>query len=282
MTRSGPPEGPLPWGSMSRAERNAAYDNVGAVPGSRDWMAGLRARSAAFRAHHAATTRDVVWGCTPRQRWNLYPASSPDAPCLVFIHGGYWQWNDPEHFACLAEGVAALGWSVAMPGHTLAPAASLRVIVAEIDTALDWLATHGPAHGIAGPCVVSGWSAGGTLATLALDHPHIVAGLALSGIYELGPLRDTTLNDALALDDAEIQTLSALRRPPSPKPLAIAYGTRELPALCHDSRNLHGLRAATHAPGLLAPVAGAEHFSILNALGTPGGELARVASLLAG
>ncbi|MBO1325162.1 alpha/beta fold hydrolase [Acetobacter sp. TBRC 12305] len=276
------PHSSLPWGSMSHAARDAAYDNVAAVPGSRDWMAALRARSAAYRARHAATTRDIVWGTQPRQRWNLYPAADPHAPCLVFIHGGYWQWNDPEHFACLAEGMAAQGWSVAMPGHTLAPQASLRAIVAEIDGALDWLAAQGATHGIAGPLVVSGWSAGGMLATLALDHPAVVAGLALSGIYELGPLRDTKLNEALALDDGEIESFSALRRPPSPKPLAIAYGTRELPALCHDSRSLHRLRAAAHRPGLLVPVAGAEHFSILDTLGTPGGELTRVASLLAG
>jgi hypothetical protein len=36
----------------------------------------------------------------------------------------------------------------------------------------------------------------------------IHAGLAISGIFELGPLRDTVLNDRLRLTDAEIETLS--------------------------------------------------------------------------
>ena len=43
----------------------------------------------------------------------------------------------------LVEGVAAHGWSVAIPGYSLAPDASLTQIVAEISGALDWLAKNG-------------------------------------------------------------------------------------------------------------------------------------------
>jgi hypothetical protein len=108
-----------------------------------------------------------------------------------------------------------------------------------------------------------------------------VAGLAISGVYDLGPLRETGLNDVLKLTDEEIATLSPVRSPPtSPKPLAIAYGTRELPALVHDSRQLHALRAAAHAPGPLLPIAGADHFTILEQLRRPGGELVRAAQRL--
>ena len=128
-------------------------------------------------------------------------------------------------------------------------------IVAEIRTALDWLAEHGAAHGIAGPVVLSGWSAGGHLTAMCLDHPSVVAGLAISGIFELGPLRDTSLDEKLRLTDDEIVTLSPLRLPVVHKPLAITYGTAELPPLVSDSRDLHAVRAAAHAPGALIPVA---------------------------
>ena len=148
-----------------------------------------------------------------------------------------------------AEGLALAGWSVAMPGYTLAPQASLTTIVEEIGAALDWLADHGPAHGVAGPVVLAGWSAGAQLAVLHLGHRLVAAGLAISGIYDLGPLRDTALNDALKLSDEEIATLSPLRLPPTPKPLAIAYGTRELPALVHDSRELHALALRSSCAG---------------------------------
>ncbi len=76
-----------------------------------------------------------------------------------------------------AEGMAAHGWSVAMPGYTLAPEATLTQIAGEMHAAMDWLGREGPAHGIGGPVIVSGWSAGAQLAALALGHPRVAAGL---------------------------------------------------------------------------------------------------------
>jgi dienelactone hydrolase len=154
--------------------------------------------------------------------------------------------------------------------------------VAEIREALDWLAAHGPAHGINGPVVLSGWSAGGHLTAMCLDHPRVAAGLAISGLFELGPIRDTVLNDKLRLTEAEIVSLSPMRLPMVRKPLAIAYGTAELPPLVSDSRDLHRMRAGQHLPGPLVPVAGANHFTIVHELRDADGELTRVLPLLVG
>ena len=270
----------MDWGALSRAERDAAYNNTAAVADSARLSDARNAASAAFRAAHPAAL-DLAYGPRERNRWDLFPAADPGAPCLVFIHGGYWQRNSREGFGVLAEGVRAHGWSAALPGYTLAPDASLSGIVAEILAALDWLAGSGPAHGIAGPLVVSGWSAGGHLTALALGHPSVRAGLAISGIFELGPLRDTYLDEKLSLTDAEIATLSPLRLAPVQKPLAIAYGTAELPPLVGDSRALHARRSTEHLPGALIPVAGADHFTIVHQLRDVDGELTRQLMLLA-
>ena len=165
--------------------------------------------------------------------------------------------------------MAGHGWSVAMPGYDLAPDVSVSDITAEIRSALDWLQENGETHGVTAPVILSGWSAGGHLAAMALDHPLVIAGFSVSGIFELGPLRDTGLNDKLRLTDAEIETGSPLRLPVVHKPFTIAYGSAELPALIHDSRNFHAYRAAAHAPGLLVPVAGADHFTIVEQLRAP-------------
>jgi acetyl esterase/lipase len=268
------------WGRLSRAERDAAYNNSAAVPGSAAWGEARNAASAAVRAAHPAHL-DLPYGASERQRWDLFPAADANAPCLVFIHGGYWQRNSREGFAVLADGVRAHGFAAALPSHTLAPEATLTAIVAEIGQALDWLALHGPAHGIAGRKIISGWSAGGHLAAMWLGHPSVAAGLAISGVYELGPLRDTYLDEKLRLSDDEMLALSPLRLKPVQKPLAIAYGTAELPALVADSRDLHAHRAAAHAPGPLLPVAGADHFSVLDALRDPRGMLTAQVRLLA-
>ncbi len=267
------------WGILGRAERDASYNNSKAVPDSPALNEARERRSAAFRAAHPDTL-DLPYGPRPRNRWDLFPARDPAAPCLVFIHGGYWQSRTREEFASLIEGPYALGWSCALPGYTLAPDASLTEIVGEIHAALDWLAANGPAHGIAGPVVLSGWSAGGHLTAMALGHPLVRAGLAISGLFEMGPIRDTYLNEKLRLTDDELATLSPLRLPVLPKPLAVAYGTAELPPLVADSRNLHARRAAAHAPGPLLAVPGANHFTVVLELQSPTGALTRQLPLL--
>lgn len=262
------------WGTLSRAERDAAYDNIGAVPNSMALNTARAEASAIFRSAHAGHL-DLRYGPKERNTWDLYPASNPDAPCLVFIHGGYWQRNSKDQFASLMAGPYAMGWSAALPGHTLAPDASLSEIVSEINAALDWLTTHRKAHGINGPVILSGWSAGGHLTAMCLGHPLVHAGLAISGIFELGPLRDTVLNDKLRLTDDEILALSPLRLPMVDKQLAITYGTAELPPLVADSRDLHARRSAAHLPGNLIPVPGRDHFTIVHELRDERGILTR-------
>ena len=258
------------WRRMDRPERDAAYDNRAAVPSSGAWLDAILADSAA-RREAAPGGLDQPYGPRERNKVDLFPGTDPAAPCLVFLHGGYWQRNGRESFTVLMDGVRAHGWSAALPGYTLAPEASISEIVAEIYAALDWLADK-----VAGPVILSGWSAGGHLTAMALHHERVHAGLGISGIYELGPLRDTKLNDALRLTDEEVASLSPLRLPPGPKPLALAYGTAELPPLVHDSRALNWHRAAAHAPGPLVPLAGANHFTAVDSLREREGVLTRV------
>ncbi|HQT76025.1 MAG: alpha/beta hydrolase [Rhodospirillales bacterium 20-64-7] len=267
------------WGQLSRAERDAAYNNSAAVADSPVLNAAREVASSVFRSTNALHL-DLRYGKRERNTWDLFPVADPDAPCIVFIHGGYWQRNSKDQFANLIAGPHARGWSAALPGYTLAPDASLTEIVAEINAALDWLGAHGPAHGINGPVVLSGWSAGGHLTAMCLDHPLVKAGLAISGVFELGPVRDTYLNEKLRLTEDEIVSLSPLRLPPVAKPLAIAYGTDELPPLVSDSRDLHALRSAAHLPGALIPVPGANHFTIVHELRDHDGLLTRHLPLL--
>lgn len=266
------------WSELSRAERDAAYDNNAAVKNSAALIAERNEASSRLRGTWKSHL-DLPYGERVNNKIDLYPATRPDAPCLVFLHGGYWQRNSRELFAMLVEGVAAHGWSVAIPGYSLAPEVSLTEIVAEIPRALDWLAAHGASYGIAGPVVLSGWSAGAHLVAMALGHPSVHAGLAISGVYDLAPIRDTGLNNALKLTDEEIAVLSPLRIPVTRKRLDIAYGTGELPALVCDSMDFHNKRAA-RASGKLIAVEGADHFSILEALRRPDGILVDAARRL--
>jgi hypothetical protein len=89
----------------------------------------------------------------------------------------------------------------------------------------------------------------------------------------LAPLRDTYLNERLRLSSHEIEQLSPLRRPAVAKPLVIAYGTAELPALICSSRAFFDYREAACVPGALIPVDDRNHFTILPELRSPDGVL---------
>ncbi len=265
------------WGSLTSTERDAAYDNLGAVPEAPQLNAARVEAAAAFRAAHAGHL-DLAYGPGLREAWDLFPGADPAAPCLAFIHGGYWQRNRREDFAVMAEGALAMGWSAALMGYTLCPEATMTQLAWQVHAALDWLSDNAAAHGIGGPVVLAGHSAGGHLAALGAEHPAVTAAMPIAGIFELGPIRDTNLNTALRLTDEEVVSLSPIRRPVVMKPMAVVYGAAELPELCRQSRDFHAVRAAAQAPGPLWPVPGADHFRVIEALREPGGALLRLAA----
>jgi acetyl esterase/lipase len=264
----------------TQAARDAAYNNSAAVAESSAHNAARIAASAGYRDAHGGQL-DLAYGKAERQKLDFYPGRSPDAPCLVFLHGGYWQMNRREDFACLAAGVAAHGWHVAMPGYTLAPEASLSQIAGEVTAALDWLAAERGRLGFSGRVVLSGWSAGAQLAALGTAHPLVDAALLISGVYELAPLRETYLNEKLRLREAEIAELSPLRRPGRAKPTVIAYGGAELAALVADAKALHTKRRDSGLPSTLLELQGANHYTVLDALRAPDGLLTQAALGLA-
>jgi acetyl esterase/lipase len=221
---------------------------------------------------------NIPYDSGDRNKWDIYPSkSNPYAPCLVYIHGGYFKWGSKEAYACVVDGVLAHGWSAALPGYTLAPDATLTQIVAELNRALDLLPQLLLARGISGPIVLSGWSAGGYLTAVLLKHPSVAAGVALSGVYNLYPMRASPhVNDKIQLSNQECASLSPSLLPQTvDKPLHIVYGSAELPVFMESAYELHQLRSTAHLPGSLIPVAGADHFVVLDQLRDPRSLLTR-------
>src|SRR6516164_2970152 len=251
---------------MGRAQLDAAYNNSAAVPERDAIVAGWAARSARVRRETAGHL-DLAYGDTPRERLDLFLAADPDAPTLAFIHGGYWQINDivKESFAFFAEGLLPLGINLAVIEYTLAPAARLDRIVFEVRRSVRWLAEHLAEHG-ADPnrLYVAGHSAGGHLTAMTMPLPEVRGGIAISGIYDLEPIRLNYLNEKLALDAAEAERNSPVRDvPANAGELVVAYGTRELSELCRQPIEYAQAWTKRGLPGRLLPVDGADHFTIL-------------------
>jgi arylformamidase len=118
------PEGWAGLGAEGARRRLQQHRHGG---GQRAQIAARNAASAAFRAAHAGQL-DLAYGDAEREKWDLYPGRDAGAPCLVFIHGGYWQRNRREDFRHPRPGRARHGLVGALPGYTLAPEASLTTI----------------------------------------------------------------------------------------------------------------------------------------------------------
>src|ERR1700761_7179889 len=218
------------WRKMSQEDRDLGLNNSVAVSGSMETVAGWEQRSADMRKRHSAHL-DLRYGLRERNRIDFLKAAD-NAPTLLFIHGGYWQMRAKEAFTIFAEGTMALGINVALIGYTLAPDATLDEIVAEIHAGIDFLAGQLPALGSTKDIVVSGWSAGGHLTAMALSNPNVKAGIAISGLYDLEPIRHSYLNVKLGLDEAMSRRNSPMAQAGGPlKPLALVAGSAELPLL---------------------------------------------------
>src|SRR6266851_6523700 len=97
---------------MDRTQLDTAYNNTAAVPERDAIVAGWAARSARVRRDRPGHL-DLAYGDSPRERLDLFLAADPKAPTMAFLHGGYWQMNDKENFAFLAEGLLARGINLA-------------------------------------------------------------------------------------------------------------------------------------------------------------------------
>ena len=267
---------------MDRSQLDAAYNNGAAVKERDAIIADWTARSDRVRRERQAYL-DLRYGSAPRERLDFFPAANPNAPTLVFIHGGYWQMNAKEMFSFLAEGPLALGINFALIGYTLAPEARLDRIVGEVQRGVQFLAERlGDLGADAQRLYVSGWSAGGHLTAMTMPLRAVRGGLAISGLYDLEPIRLSYLNDKLGLDLAESERNSPLLHlPPMAGELIVAYGTGELPELCRQSVEYAQAWAECGLTGELLPIDGANHFTALETLAHPDGALAQALADLA-
>jgi acetyl esterase/lipase len=153
---------------------------------------------------------DLPYGPSDRHRFDLFLPEAAPKGLLVFIHGGYWLAFGRESWSHFAQGALARGWACAMPSYTLAPAARISAITAEIDSAITAACAE-----IAGPVVVTGHSAGGHLSARmgCTDRKDAVADrvrrvVPISPVADLEPLLHTDMNADLRLTEAEVATES--------------------------------------------------------------------------
>jgi arylformamidase len=183
-----------------------------------------------------------------------------------------------------------------VPNYALCPTVTIETIALQMVAALAWTFRHAALYGgDARRIVVAGHSAGGHLAamlmacrwpTVAPDLPAalISGGLAISGLFDLEPLRQTPFLQAdLRLTPASARRLSPSRfaPPSSPAPLYATVGAEESEEFLRQNASIQKTWGPDAVP-VCETIPGANHFDVLDDLIDPHGRLHGLALRLLG
>jgi arylformamidase len=278
---------------MTAIDYEAEYDNRALVPDhtgivdrwDRDAEAYRRAARQARRADLG-----LSYGTTERQTIDLFrPAAGETDALAVFIHGGYWRSREPSTFSHMARGLNQHGMTVAVVGYDLCPRVRIVDIVRQARQACLFLWWR-----FGQRMLVTGHSAGAHLAAcmVATDWSEIdasappdliPAGLAISGVFDLAPLVDISVNADLCLTADEARKVSPIHWPvDAARAIDIVVGGAESSEFRRQSRILANAWRERGVDVNFSEAAGANHFTVLDPLADPLSEMVARAVALAG
>ena len=270
---------------MAGVDYEIEYNNRARVPENPVLMAGWTRDAAAYRETHAP--RAIPYGPRVRNTIDLFPGGD-HGPIVVFIHGGYWQALDGSSFSHCARGLNAHGIGVAIPTYDLCPQVTVDEIIQQMRAATQELARLGRS------LVISGHSAGGHLAAcmLATDWPAydaslpkdlVIAAYAISGLFDLVPLVETSINKALRLDETTAKAASPLFwKPPGGGSLDAVVGGNESAEYFRQSRTMVEHWGAAGVTTRFGVVSDANHFTAIAPLADPASRMVERLRELAG
>ena len=256
---------------MTAVDYEVEYNNRARVPEHPALISGWARDAAAYREQHPP--QRLSYGAGSRNTIDIFHGG--DGPIVVFIHGGYWQALDGSFFSHCARGLNAHGVTVAVPGYDLCPNVTVDDIIGAMRAACRELAK------LRRPLVISGHSAGGHLAAcmlatdwVALDpslpKKAVAAAYAISGLFDLAPLVETSINTALRLDQGAARAASPLFwMPPAGGSLDAVVGGSESAEYFRQSRGIVEAWGSAGVATRFGTVDGANHFTAIAPLADP-------------
>lgn len=265
---------------------DAQYFMRGAVPDWKAYLDGWTADSAAARARLRGTL-DISYGPSAEETLDVFlpeDATGP-APVQILIHGGYWKALGKDDFSFLAPPLAAAGILSVVVNYALCPTVTMTELVSQCRRAVRW--TRANIAGFGGDpdrLHVTGHSAGGHLAAMMAatsweDQDRAAAPVlrsvtALSGLYDLAPVRACFVQEDLRLTDLEVTANSPMEMAlPADTSLLLAAGADETPAFRWHTSAYAARRTAQGLSCFAMEVPGRHHYSVVNVLCEPNAPL---------
>jgi arylformamidase len=268
------------FAGYDQEQLDALYDVRRRVPHWQTFTERFERRSAELR-ERMPDMLNLAYGPHPRERLDLFAlAGVASPPVNLFFHGGYWRSGEKERYSYIAEGLLPAGAAAAIVEYALAPEVDMDELVRQCRAAVSWIAGHAGELGIDGERIhVSGHSAGGHIVGMLMADGWEGAGIvkggcALSGLYELEPIRLTFLNQTLALDPSlALRNSPALLSPATTAPLLLGVGGEEGAEFLRQQTAMTERWEADGVPVSPTVVAGGNHYTVVESLGDPADDL---------
>lgn len=251
-----------------------AFENGAYIENGASYPALWAERAAAFRARHADQMTEAAYGAAPREKIDIFRPEGASKGLVVFVHGGYWLKFSKDMWSHLAQGALAQGWTVALPGYTLAPENDIPGIARQIARAVEHVAGM-----VEGPIRLVGHSAGGHLVTRTVSEgsdlsdataARIERVISISGVHDLRPLQMHSMVDRLRLTPEIAASESPALHSPRPGPRVTAWvGAAERPEFLRQS----SLLAENWPEADLVTAYGRHHFDVIEELSDPSSAL---------
>jgi len=288
-------KGPIIWLDMDQKELDDAYDqavyapNQSKVHARRD-VATVRAREA------LGGSQRLKYGTPDIEGLDLFRTKAPNAPIVVYIHGGAWRRGVSGENHTPAETFVHAGAHYLAADFTNVDAAggSLFPMVDQVRRAVAF--TYKNAREIGGDpskLYVIGHSSGAHLTSCVITTDwakdfglpaKILAGaMCCSGMYDLTPVRLSKRGDYVKFTDEMVDKLSAIRHLDKINmPLVVGYGTDETPEFQRQGRDFAAALKAAGKPHELVVGTGYNHFEIAETIANPYGLIGRRALKMMG
>ena len=227
------------------------YNNRGKVPDTAECKAAQLAGSdEAKESFH--NLLDHRFGPGETDFLDIYHGHSVGPrPIHVFFHGGYWKSNTKNDFGFVAKPFVPYGVTTIVVEYPLIPSVRMETLIERCRAAMSWVWRNAAdMEGDPENITVSGHSAGGHITAMlaSTDWPAyetglpadlVKAGCAISGVYDLEPVRLSFQNDDLAFTLEEAAEYSpVLMKSGHVAPLILPVGGDEGPEFIRQSEDL--------------------------------------------
>ncbi|QIB65079.1 alpha/beta hydrolase [Kineobactrum salinum] len=269
------------WLNFDQKALNAAYDQQVYAPNHVQIIKRMEKNSVLMR-QRIGEPHTFSYGPSPIEKLFYYPASEPDSPIHIHVHGGAWRQRKAESMLFPAEAFvkAGIGFAIFDFISVEETNGDLNPMLTQICSGLAWLAKN--ARTLGGDpdrLYLSGFSSGAHLGSAAIvadwnpfgfEKIPYKGAVLISGMYDLHPVRLSNRSEYVRFTDEIVDMMSAQRHVDKFNiPVILSHGSDETPEFKRQTREFAETLRIAGKPVQYLSIEGYNHYELMESLGNP-------------